>query len=242
MKNSDIFHISDQNICFWAELRKIMYIPCKPQFYYIKVGFKGVKIIQACFRDVKHYFLIEWSHWRGGLQPPPHPWIVISTLTMESLLLGFTTNGMTSIFPLLIFHSWAVISLSAPAYGVYVSQLIRYARACSNFQDFMVRGKVLTTRLFSQGYQKTKQFYGRYHELVNPNNVAVSRLFLMFLPMPWVDFQNPWHTLLPTFPSFRPMDMVAKHTYQVMLTIRGRLITTFILEVMSVGLNILIRH
>ena len=28
-----------------------MYIPCKPQFYYIKVGFKGVKIIYACFRD-----------------------------------------------------------------------------------------------------------------------------------------------------------------------------------------------
>ena len=26
--------------------------PCKPQFYYIKVGFKGVKIIKACFRDV----------------------------------------------------------------------------------------------------------------------------------------------------------------------------------------------
>ena len=25
--------------------------PCKPQFYYIKVGFKGVKIIKVCFRD-----------------------------------------------------------------------------------------------------------------------------------------------------------------------------------------------
>ena len=25
--------------------------PCKPQFYYIKVGFNGVKIIQVCFRD-----------------------------------------------------------------------------------------------------------------------------------------------------------------------------------------------
>ena len=24
---------------------------CKPQFYYIKVEFMGVKIIQACFRD-----------------------------------------------------------------------------------------------------------------------------------------------------------------------------------------------
>ena len=65
MKNSDIFLISPQNIdCvyslepprwggsngyhnlwFWAEIRKIMYTPCKPQFYYIKVGFKGVKII-----------------------------------------------------------------------------------------------------------------------------------------------------------------------------------------------------
>ena len=26
--------------------------PCKPQFFYIKVGLKGVKIIQVCFRDV----------------------------------------------------------------------------------------------------------------------------------------------------------------------------------------------
>ena len=25
--------------------------PCKPPFYYIKMGFKGVKIIKACFRD-----------------------------------------------------------------------------------------------------------------------------------------------------------------------------------------------
>ena len=28
--------------------------PCKPQFYYIKVGFKGVKIISACLRDELH--------------------------------------------------------------------------------------------------------------------------------------------------------------------------------------------
>ena len=25
--------------------------PCKPQVYYIKVGFKGVNIILVCFRD-----------------------------------------------------------------------------------------------------------------------------------------------------------------------------------------------
>ena len=44
----------------------------------------------------------------------------------------------------------------------------------------MERGKVLTTCLLSQGYQHTKlvatlkKFYGRYHDLVNPYNVAVS--------------------------------------------------------------------
>ena len=71
---------------------------------------------------------------------------------------------------------------SAPAYGVYVSQLIRYARACSNYQDFLERGKMLTTKLLSQGYQKTKlvatlmKFYGRQHDLANPYNVAVSRI------------------------------------------------------------------
>ena len=29
-----------------------MYTRLNPSFYYIKVGFKGVKIIQACIRDV----------------------------------------------------------------------------------------------------------------------------------------------------------------------------------------------
>ena len=28
--------------------------PCKPQFYYIKGGFKGVKFIYACFRDAMY--------------------------------------------------------------------------------------------------------------------------------------------------------------------------------------------
>ena len=32
--------------------KKTNVYPCKPQFYYIKVGFTGVKIIWACFRDV----------------------------------------------------------------------------------------------------------------------------------------------------------------------------------------------
>ena len=36
---------STHNLCLWAEIRENNVHPCKPQFYYIKVGFKGVKII-----------------------------------------------------------------------------------------------------------------------------------------------------------------------------------------------------
>ena len=64
-KNSDVFHISAQNIdcgyslepprrggsneypqsMFLSRNKKNNVYPCEPQFYYIKVGFKGVKII-----------------------------------------------------------------------------------------------------------------------------------------------------------------------------------------------------
>ena len=84
-------------------------------------------------------------------------------------------------FPIVNFPFLSSNIPSAPAYSVYVSQLIRYARACSNYQDFMGCGKVLTTKLLSQGYQKTKlvatlKFYGRHYDLVNTYNVAVSRI------------------------------------------------------------------
>ena len=44
----------------------------------------------------------------------------------------------------------------SPAYGVYVSQLIRYARASSKYEDFLIRGNVLTRKLINQGYLKSK--------------------------------------------------------------------------------------
>ena len=36
---------------------------------------------------------------------------------------------------------------SSPAYGVYVSQLIRYARACSAYDQFLNRARQLTKKL-----------------------------------------------------------------------------------------------
>ena len=66
-----IFHISVQNIdcgyllelpnkypqsMFLSRNKTNNVYPCKPQFYDIKVGFKGVKIIYACFRDESYIF------------------------------------------------------------------------------------------------------------------------------------------------------------------------------------------
>ena len=42
---------STHNLCFRAKIRKNVH-PCKPQFYYIKVGFKGVNMIRTCTHDL----------------------------------------------------------------------------------------------------------------------------------------------------------------------------------------------
>ena len=41
---------------------------------------------------------------------------------------------------------------AAPAYGVYISQMKRYYRACGSYQDFLNRGLLLTRKLLKQGF------------------------------------------------------------------------------------------
>ena len=41
---------------------------------------------------------------------------------------------------------------AAPAYGVYISQFIRYSRACDSYQDFLDGGLLLTMKLMNQGF------------------------------------------------------------------------------------------
>ena len=42
------------------------------------------------------------------------------------------------------------------AYGVYISQLIRIARACIEYADFIDPSKILTSKLLDQGYQSDR--------------------------------------------------------------------------------------
>ena len=45
----------------------------------------------------------------------------------------------------------------APSYGVYISQLTRYARCCSYLHDFNIRNLNITKKLLQQGF--------RFHKL-----------------------------------------------------------------------------
>ena len=77
MKNSDIFHISARNIdcgyslepprrggsneypqsMFLSRKKKNNVYPCKPQFYYIKVGLRGSKLYRHVFVMFRYFFL-----------------------------------------------------------------------------------------------------------------------------------------------------------------------------------------
>jgi hypothetical protein len=44
----------------------------------------------------------------------------------------------------------------SPAYEVYISQLIRYARACSTYDQFLSRSRLLTDKLMLQGFLQSR--------------------------------------------------------------------------------------
>ena len=70
----------------------------------------------------------------------------------------------------------------SPSYGVYISQLIRFARVCSNVDDFNDRNLFLTAKLLKQGYRYHKilkafsKFYYRHFELIVKYNILLKAL------------------------------------------------------------------
>ena len=76
------------------------------------------------------------------------------------------------------------------SYGVYISQLIRFARVSSHVDDFNTRNKVLTAKLLRQGYRYHKlrkafsKFYRRHFDIVSKYNVGLKTLLLQGLSEP----------------------------------------------------------
>ena len=68
-----------------------------------------------------------------------------------------------------------------PMYGVYISQLLRFARACDRYSDFLTRHKRLVWTLLDQGFRygllcrKFKQFYRFHHSLIQRYSHSVTQ-------------------------------------------------------------------
>ena len=68
------------------------------------------------------------------------------------------------------------------SYGVYISQLIRFAKASSYVADFNTRNKLLTQKLLKHCYQYHKlrktfsKFYRRYYDLISKFQVGLESL------------------------------------------------------------------
>ena len=75
---------------------------------------------------------------------------------------------------------------SSPVYGVFISQPIRYARACSSYVYFIVRARRLSwlfSKLLKQGYllerlkSSFRKFNGRYGDLRSPSHECLTVTF-----------------------------------------------------------------
>ena len=87
---------------------------------------------------------------------------------------------------------------SSPAYGVFISQLIRYARASSSYECFILRARRLSSKLLKQGYlverlkSSFRKFYGRYGDLVEQYGVTLSRMLndILTPDQQWPPYQS----------------------------------------------------
>ena len=87
---------------------------------------------------------------------------------------------------------------SSPAYGVFISQLIRYARACSSYECFILRARRLFSKLLKQGYlverlkSSFRKFYGRYGDLIEQYGVTLSRMLndILTLDQQWLPYRS----------------------------------------------------
>jgi hypothetical protein len=83
-------------------------------------------------------------------------------------------------FPIIYFPFIYSNIPAAPAYyGVYISLLMRYSRACDSYQDLLDRGLLLTRKQLNKGFLLVKlkssfrKFYGRHHNLIDRYEIFV---------------------------------------------------------------------
>ena len=88
-------------------------------------------------------------------------------------------------FPIVNFPYLSSNIPESPAYGVFVSHLIRYPRVCSKYEDFLFRGYILVSKLLKQGYSARKlqttfwNFYGCHTYLVHKIDTKFIYIYML---------------------------------------------------------------
>jgi hypothetical protein len=120
---------------------------------------------QLCPSSRRHSSLFVWSRLYTGATPEKQ------TDTIDDFN-----------FPIVNFPFTCSNIRAAPAYGVSISQLIRYSRDCGSYHDTLDRGLLLTRKLLYQGFLLIKlkssllKYYGRHHDLVDRYGIYVSQM------------------------------------------------------------------
>ena len=120
---------------------------------------------------------------------------------------------------------------TSPAYGVFISQLIRYTRACSSYRCFILRATRLSNMLLEQGYVKERfklslrKFYGRYGDLIKQYKVSLSQMLNDILWPDHIQWQPPTdQTCYRTRPFTELLVVSIEHLQGVWHAGRGRLL------------------
>ena len=72
-------------------------------------------------------------------------------------------------FPIVNFHWLSGDVPRLPSYGIYISQLVRFARCCTSVLDFHSKNLQITSKLLTQGYRyhKLRKFFRSYSDLLS---------------------------------------------------------------------------
>ena len=117
-------------------------------------------------------------------------------LSMLILRMKLYDKGYDLNFPIVNFSFICSNIPAVPPYGVSISQLIRYSRACGSYNDFLDRELLLTRKLLNQEFLVVKlKHYGRHHDLFNHYIISITHDlgYVPFVVITRREFPNPWH-------------------------------------------------
>ena len=130
---------------------------------------KEAKLFNFIFRNIDYVLSINnpnFSDWVLLVYPPEQyikkttdiafhfqTYISNSTYTVISVPESMT-NETISILTIINFPHLSSNIPTSPAYGIYISNFIRYSRACRSHSDFVKRHQCLNRKLTIKGYVK----------------------------------------------------------------------------------------